>query len=164
MRKNIIRKERTARDPYTRILRDVLEDGGLTLAAKGLLCYILSKPDNWYVIPSELAANAGVRKSRPKVGRVTHPAVSWLPISEDTIYRLLRELVSARYAWCEWHKMRGEGGRWESESTWRIYEDKDRCTADLLAYHERKKRFKKPCNPPDRTGATRFAPAQINTN
>jgi hypothetical protein len=32
-----------------------LEDGGLSWRAKGLLAYLLTKPDNWVVVAGELA-------------------------------------------------------------------------------------------------------------
>jgi hypothetical protein len=162
--KNIVRKERTARDPYTRILREVLEDGFISLAAKGLLCYILAKPDTWEVRVGELAANAGIRKSWAKVEGKTMPAPGWLPLSTRYVYRLLAELAAARYVWCEWRALRGTGGRWESDSVWHVYEDKETCTADLYAYNAKKTRKARiPCKSPGDTGVNRLSPASINT-
>lgn len=54
MDKNIIRKARTRKNPYTLILRKSLQDPGLSLKAKGLLAYVLSLPDDWKLHVREL--------------------------------------------------------------------------------------------------------------
>ncbi len=54
MDKYIIRKARSAENPYAQILRSALHDPHLSLKAKGLLAYILSLPDDWKLYLGEL--------------------------------------------------------------------------------------------------------------
>jgi len=44
--------------PYTSISNQPLEDATLSWAAKGLLCYLLSKSDNWAACGKELCQHA----------------------------------------------------------------------------------------------------------
>jgi hypothetical protein len=57
MSKKIIRTEKTTNNPYVRIDKRALNDKRLSFAAKGMLCYLLSKPDNWKVNVNELVAS-----------------------------------------------------------------------------------------------------------
>jgi len=66
-----------------------VEDTRLSWAARGLLAYLLSRPDDWKVLVNDL-------KKRGNLGR-------------DGIYALLRELRSAGYVCFERH--RDDGGR-----------------------------------------------------
>lgn len=65
-------------NPYVQIDKSVLEDSRLSWKAKGLLTYLLSKPDKWRVNHEDL-------KKKSKDGR-------------DAIYAALKELREAGYA------------------------------------------------------------------
>lgn len=56
--KNIIRKDRNRENPYAQIYKDLLNDGNLSYKARGIAGYILSKPDDWVVIISDLVKNS----------------------------------------------------------------------------------------------------------
>jgi hypothetical protein len=66
-----------------------VEDDRLSWAARGLLCYLLSRPDDWKVLVNDL-------RKRGNLGR-------------DGIYRLLRELRAVGYA--HFKRLRDEHGR-----------------------------------------------------
>lgn len=51
-----IRKAKKDADhPYVMILRELLYDKHLSLKAKGLLCFLISKPDDWKIYIAQLA-------------------------------------------------------------------------------------------------------------
>ena len=66
-----------------------VEDYRLSWAARGLLCYLLSRPDDWKVLVNDL-------RKRGNLGR-------------DGIYRLLRELRTVGYA--RFLRLRDKNGR-----------------------------------------------------
>jgi hypothetical protein len=66
-----------------------VEDDRLSWAARGLLCYLLSRPDDWKVLVNDL-------RKRGNLGR-------------DGIYRLLRELRTVGYA--RFQRQRDKHGR-----------------------------------------------------
>jgi len=66
-----------------------VEDDRLSWAARGLLCYLLSRPDDWKVLVNDL-------RKRGNLGR-------------DGIYRLLRELRTLGYA--HFQRLRDKHGR-----------------------------------------------------
>ncbi len=66
-----------------------VEDDRLSWAARGLLCYLLSRPDDWKVLVNDL-------RKRGNLGR-------------DGIYRLLRELRTVGYA--QFQRLRDRNGR-----------------------------------------------------
>ncbi|MCP4767929.1 MAG: hypothetical protein GY875_16875 [Gammaproteobacteria bacterium] len=66
-----------------------VEDDRLSWAARGLLCYLLSRPDDWKVLVNDLR----------KRGNLGH----------DGIYRLLRELRTVGYA--HFQRLRDRNGR-----------------------------------------------------
>jgi len=66
-----------------------VEDDRLSWAARGLLCYLLSRPDDWKVLVNDL-------RKRGNLGR-------------DGIYRLLRELRTHGYA--RFQRVRDKHGR-----------------------------------------------------
>lgn len=70
----IIRKERD----YTIISNSALEQPGLSFKAKGVLCYLLSKPDTW----------------TPRVGQIASVG----PDGKESIQTALKELASFGYA------------------------------------------------------------------
>ena len=51
----IIRTEHNRSNPYAQISKKCLEDNLLSWKAKGVLCYLLSRPDNWRTYPYQLA-------------------------------------------------------------------------------------------------------------
>lgn len=87
MSKTIIRAPRRHR--YVNIDQTAIEDSRLSWAARGLLGYLLSKPDDWKVLVKDL-------QRRGNLGR-------------DGTYRLLRELRDTAYVLYE--KARDERGR-----------------------------------------------------
>lgn len=54
---SIIRVKKDKNHPYLIMNKTGLNDKRLSLKAKGLLCYLLSKPDNWYIDTKELTSN-----------------------------------------------------------------------------------------------------------
>lgn len=93
--KHIIRVAKRA--SYTMIARAALQDERLSFAARGLLAYLLSKPDDWEVQVADIARQGNGAKGRP-MGR-------------DKAYSLLNELKEAGYV--ARHKHRNEAGQWE---------------------------------------------------
>jgi hypothetical protein len=83
----IIRAPRRYR--YVTINRDAVEDSRLSWAARGLLGYLLSRPDDWKVLIKDL-------QRRGDLGR-------------DGIYTLLRELRETGYV--RYERIRDEQGR-----------------------------------------------------
>ena len=61
---SIIRKAKHKGNPFTIIENSTLEDDRLTWEAKGLLCHLLGKPDDWTVRISDLAKRSPDKKTR----------------------------------------------------------------------------------------------------
>jgi hypothetical protein len=76
------------------LARNIAEDHRLGWAARGLLVYLLQKPDDWRVSVSAL---------------VNETSAARLPTRRDGIYSLLQELVAAGYL--QRHQARGGAGR-----------------------------------------------------
>jgi DNA-directed RNA polymerase subunit RPC12/RpoP len=55
---SIIRVAKNKDNPYLIMNKTVLEDKRLSLKAKGLCCYLLGKPDDWYVSTDEIVSNS----------------------------------------------------------------------------------------------------------
>ena len=87
MSNTIIRAPR--RDRFVVMDQRSVEDDRLSWAARGLLCYLLSRPDDWKVLVNDL-------RKRGNLGR-------------DGIYRLLRELRTVGYA--RFLRLRDKNGR-----------------------------------------------------
>ena len=87
MSNTIIRAPR--RDRFVIMDQRAVEDDRLSWAARGLLCYLLSRPDDWKVLVNDL-------RKRGNLGR-------------DGIYRLLRELRTVGYA--RFLRLRDKNGR-----------------------------------------------------
>ena len=85
MTQTIFRRPHRAR--YTVIDNQILENASLSWAARGLLAYLLSRPDDWRVIVNELTR-------RGELGR-------------DGIHTLLRELRAAGYVYFKRHREPG---------------------------------------------------------
>lgn len=95
---NIIRTIKRE-NPFVMIDKSCLEDSNLSWKAKGLLAYLLSRPDDWKIYVNDLI-------SRAKDGR-------------DSVYSGLRELIEAKYIFKQ--RLFDEKGRfagWE----YRVYE------------------------------------------
>lgn len=92
---HILRTVKDRNNPYVMVARTLFENEALSLEARGLMGYLLCKPDNWQVRMGDLQRTAGV-------GR-------------DQLRRILRELKDAGYL----HRDRSHGadGRWEWVST-----------------------------------------------
>lgn len=73
----IIRTHKSTENPYVMISKIMLYDKELSLKAKGLLCFLLSKPDNWQIYVAQLAQD--------------------LKENKDTIAGILNELISNGY-------------------------------------------------------------------
>lgn len=86
--KSIIRVSKNKDNPYVMLNKEFLSDPKLSWRAKGMLTYLLSKPDNWQVNPNDL-----IKKS--KDGR-------------DAVYACLNELIEVGYI--ERNKIRNEKG------------------------------------------------------
>ncbi len=87
MNNTIIRAPRRQR--FVVMDQRAVEDDRLSWAARGLLCYLLSRPDDWKVLVNDL-------RKRGNLGR-------------DGIYRLLRELRTLGYA--RFQRLRDRNGR-----------------------------------------------------
>lgn len=89
MSKSIIRAAKNGANPFVMIQRAVFENPELSWKAKGLLGYLLSRPDNWSVRVADLV-------NRSTDGR-------------DACYSALKELGDAGYI--TKHESESEGGR-----------------------------------------------------
>lgn len=87
MTRTIIRAARRHR--FTTLDTRVIEDARLSWAARGVLAYLLSRPDNWRVIAKDL-------QRRGDLGR-------------DGVYGVLRELREAGYI--RFQRVRDPAGR-----------------------------------------------------
>lgn len=65
-------------NPYVMISKKMLRDDSISPKSKGVLCYLLSLPDNWKAHPQHIADSLGV--------------------SKDQIYTVLKELIKTGYA------------------------------------------------------------------
>ena len=72
MKKTINKKEN-----FTTIHNKLINDSKISLKAKGIMLYMLSKPENWKYIPKEIAKNS-------KDGL-------------DSVYSGIKELIEAGY-------------------------------------------------------------------
>jgi hypothetical protein len=89
---SIIRVAKNRDNPYLIMNKTVLEDKRLSLKAKGLCCYLLGKPDNWYIHTDEIASNSknGIK----------------------SIWSAIKELV--KYGYMYKHPFRKEDGKYHS--------------------------------------------------
>lgn len=75
--RKIFRTTKSAEFPFTRIDNRLLTDASLSFAARGMMCYLLSKPDNWALVKENLINNS--------------------PAGETAITNILKELQEAGY-------------------------------------------------------------------
>lgn len=99
----ILRVSHDKEHPYVMVSRELIDDHGLTFQEKGLLIYLLSKPDDWRVLPEQLANENGISKA--------------------SMYRLLNRLISSKYVYRDLQRYQ-EKGRWKSLSIYVVFEDK----------------------------------------
>lgn len=85
----IIRKGKGKENPYSQVSNKIINDPNLSAKAKGILIYILSKPDDWQIYEVDIVNHF-------KDGR-------------DSISAGIKELVKARYIYRE--RTRDENGR-----------------------------------------------------
>jgi hypothetical protein len=89
---SIIRVKKDRNNPYLIMNKTGLNDKRLSLAAKGLLTYLLSKPDDWYIHTKDIIANNSN-------GR-------------DAVYSAINELVKFGYMYK--HRFRSNNGAFHS--------------------------------------------------
>lgn len=87
---NIVRGKHDKEHPYVMISKAMLKDKSISPQSKGVLCYLLSLPDNWKTNPCQVADALG--------------------IGEDRIYTALNELIKEGY--CVRTRTRNEKGQW----------------------------------------------------
>jgi hypothetical protein len=73
----ILRAPKNKRNPYTSVRRATFEDRGLSWEARGLLAYLLVKPDDWEIQVADL--------------------IDASPGGRDKVYRILNELEAHGY-------------------------------------------------------------------
>lgn len=66
---SIIRFVKNKKNPYFLVHNETISDKTLSNRAKGLLCYIISKPNNWYVSYKDLVSNStdGIKSIRSTI-------------------------------------------------------------------------------------------------
>jgi len=111
----IIRRRRNRN--YTVINNDPFDDPRLSTAALGVLCYLRSRPDNWNVIPAQLA-------KRFNCGR-------------DHMQRCLKELAEANYI--KFNRIRDQSGAFVG-GEYLVYDEPEEST-------DKKDVSRKPENP-----------------
>lgn len=89
---SIIRVKKDKHNPYLIMNKTVLNDKRLSLKAKGLCCYLLSKPDDWYIHTKDIIANNSN-------GR-------------ESVWSAIRELVKFGYMYK--HRFRSNNGAFHS--------------------------------------------------
>jgi DNA-binding transcriptional MocR family regulator len=87
------------------VSRDLLRDTAIDLQAKGLLVFMLDKPDNWMVRPRELAKE--------------------LRVSKNTVYRVLEKLIGSHYVRRTDLRRRKPDGTFEQASLYDVFENRE---------------------------------------
>ena len=69
---SIMRFSKGKKNPYFLCLTATINDRRLSCKAKGLLCYLLSKPDNWYVNYADLTSHCsdGIKSIRSSINEL----------------------------------------------------------------------------------------------
>ena len=97
----IFRKPKDAQHPYVMADKGYIDDPGISFKAKGIMTYLLSKPNHWKLIPADLK--------------------NWAKDSDTSIRNGIRELEQAGYIRIQKHQ--DTRGRINPEKYW-IYEEK----------------------------------------
>jgi hypothetical protein len=87
-KQTIFRKPKNAANPYVRVDKAFLNDNRLSFRAKGIMAYLLSKPDNWELNTQEL-------QNASKEGR-------------DAVRAAVKELISLGYVRYEKKRVNGK--------------------------------------------------------
>lgn len=106
---SIVRVEHEKDRPYLVVAKDTVRDHTVPFDARGFLCFLLAKPDDWQVRPEEIARECGLHFT--------------------TIYKLLRKLIQAGYVHRDLIARRKPNGTFDSVSLYTVFED--RKVADL---------------------------------
>ncbi|MFW6249343.1 MAG: hypothetical protein ACOC4J_06190 [Bacteroidota bacterium] len=85
-----IKIHKTLKDNFVRIPNNVLTDGSLSWKTKGILCYLLSKPENWTTSFRDIKKN-GKREEFSTLEITYHE-------NTTMIRTAFKELVDAGYA------------------------------------------------------------------
>lgn len=104
----IVRRAHDRENPYVQISRTLAQDDTLSLEARGLMLYLLSKPPDWQIRMGDLERTA--RRGR------------------EAMQRIMRELETARYIVRECHH--NARGHWHWESL--VYETPQPLPAEPL--------------------------------
>jgi hypothetical protein len=99
MSENIIRVQKDREHPYTVVSNALLQDTRLSFGARGLMCYLLSKPDHWQARMDDLIAQS--------------------PAGRQATQTMVGELLEYRYMTRE--TVQDERGRWLTVTT--VYEE-----------------------------------------
>jgi DNA-binding transcriptional ArsR family regulator len=100
----IIRVQHDLHKPFLMVSRELLADTHIDLQAKGLLIYMLDKPDDFSVRPEVLARE--------------------LKVSRPTVYRLLAKLRDAKYVNRTDIHRRKSDGTFDSTSIYDVFENR----------------------------------------
>jgi hypothetical protein len=101
----IIRSPRPKEFFYT-VNKKISEDKRLSWAARGMLIFLLGKPDTWTVSVANL---------------INETKESGAPLGRDGVRRVMKQLIAAGYMWRE-GQLRAEGGKL-SEANYLVCEE-----------------------------------------
>lgn len=76
-KERIFRTPKSAEYPFTRIDNRLITDASISFAARGVMCYLLSKPDSWVLVKENLINSS--------------------PAGETAVKNILKELQEAGY-------------------------------------------------------------------
>ena len=102
---NIIRVEHTKDRPFVVLSTAMIRDAKLNLQCKGMMVFLLAKPDDWQVRPESLASE--------------------LLESKPTVYRVLNKLIEHGYIHREIVDARKEDGTFVRASMYIVFEDRE---------------------------------------
>ena len=95
MDKSIIRTVKNAENPFVMIDRRIFENDGLSLKAKGLLGYLLSRPDNWTICMADLV-------KRTKDGKDSVNSALDELIESGYVVKTEQQRESGKFSTCEY--------------------------------------------------------------
>ncbi len=104
---SIIRVVKNKHNPYLIMNKTCLNDRRLSLKAKGLLCYLLSKPDNWYINTKDIIANNDNARA--------------------SVFSAINELVT--YGYMYKHQFRNQNGSFHSYN-YLVYEHPEKSLSE----------------------------------
>ena len=95
MDKSIIRTVKNAENPFVMIDRRIFENDGLSLKAKGLFGYLLSRPDNWTICMADLV-------KRTKDGKDSVNSALDELIESGYVVKTEQQRESGKFSTCEY--------------------------------------------------------------